>query len=68
MTRDNREVLQGILGYDDAHYAEMEHAGIIGTHPTHPRPVLRMSMDERVHRGRLACWDPDYKERIGIQD
>jgi hypothetical protein len=25
-------------------------------------------MDERVHRGRLACWDPDYKERIGIQD
>jgi hypothetical protein len=27
-----------------------------------------MSMDERVHRGRLACWDPDYKERIGIQD
>jgi crotonobetainyl-CoA:carnitine CoA-transferase CaiB-like acyl-CoA transferase len=64
----NREVLQGILGYDDAHYAEMEHAGIIGTHPTHPRPVLRMSMDERVHRGRLACWDPDYKERIGIQD
>ena len=61
----NREVVQGILGYDDARYAELEHAGIVGTHPTAPRPVLRMSMDERVRRGRLAYWDPDYKERTG---
>ena len=64
----NREVLQGILGYDDARYAEMEQSGVIGTHPTAPRPILRMSMDERVHQGRLASWDPDYKERLGTQD
>jgi len=64
----NREVLQGILGYDDARYAEMEQSGVIGTHPTAPRPILRMSMDERVHQGRLASWDPDYKERLGTKD
>ncbi|HVC61262.1 MAG TPA: CoA transferase [Acetobacteraceae bacterium] len=64
----NREVLQDILGYDDARCAEMEQSGLLGTHPTTPRPVFRMSMDERVQRGRLAYWDPDYKERLGIQD
>ena len=61
-------MLQGILGYDDARYAEMERSGIIGTRPTAMRPILRMSMEERVRQGRLASWDPDYKERLGIQD
>ena len=64
----NREVLQEILGYDDTHYAALQQSGVIGTQPTNPRPILRMSMDERVQRGRLASWDPDYKERLGIQD
>ena len=64
----NREVLQGLLGYDDTHYAALQESGIIGTAPTNPRPVLRMSMDERVRQGRLASWDPDYKQRLGIQD
>ncbi|HEX4505394.1 MAG TPA: CoA transferase, partial [Alphaproteobacteria bacterium] len=62
----NREVIQGLLGYDDARYAELEQAGIVGTQPTVMRPVVRMAMDERVRRGRLASWDPDYKERLGI--
>jgi formyl-CoA transferase len=64
----NREILQGILGYDDVRYAEMEQAGVIGTQPTAMRPILRMSMEERVRQGRLAAWDEDYKERLGIQD
>jgi crotonobetainyl-CoA:carnitine CoA-transferase CaiB-like acyl-CoA transferase len=63
----NREVLRDILGYDEARYAALEAAGVIGTKPTVPRPVIRMSMDERVRRGRLASWDPDYKERLGVQ-
>ena len=64
----NREVLQDILGYDEARYAALEESGVIGTRPTAARPVLRMSMEERVRQGRLATWDPDYKERLGIQD
>jgi crotonobetainyl-CoA:carnitine CoA-transferase CaiB-like acyl-CoA transferase len=62
----NREVLQGLLQYDDARYSELEQNGILGTRPTKPRPVLRMSMDERVQRGRLAAWDPDYRTRLGL--
>ena len=64
----NRDVIQGLLGYDDARYAALEQAGIIGTKPTSPRPVVRMPMDERIKRGRLANWDPDYKERLGLED
>jgi crotonobetainyl-CoA:carnitine CoA-transferase CaiB-like acyl-CoA transferase len=64
----NRDVIQGLLGYDDARYAELEQAGIVGTRPTSARPITRLSMDERVRRGRLASWDPDYKERLGTED
>ena len=64
----NREILQDLLGYDDPRYAEMERSGIIGTRPTNPRPVLRMTMEERIHQGRLAYWDQDYKDRLGIAD
>ncbi len=64
----NREVLQGLLGYSDARYAVLEQDGIIGTSPTKARAPVHMEMDERVSRGRLAYWDPDYKERLGIQD
>jgi hypothetical protein len=49
-------------------YAEMERSGIVGTRPTAPRPVLRMTMEERIHQGRLAYWDQDYKDRLGIAD
>ena len=64
----NREVIQGLLGYDDTRYAELELAGIVGTRPTGGRPIVRLPMDERVRRGRLASWDPDYKDKLGIQD
>jgi crotonobetainyl-CoA:carnitine CoA-transferase CaiB-like acyl-CoA transferase len=64
----NREVIQGLLGYDDTRYAELELAGIVGTRPTVSRPIVRLAMDERVRRGRLASWDPDYKDKLGIQD
>ena len=50
----NREVLCDILGYDEARYAALVESGVIGTRPTAARPVLRMSMEERVRQGRLA--------------
>ena len=64
----NREVLQGILGYDDKQYADLEQAGIVGTRPTQPRPMSHMEMDERVRQGRLVYHEPGFKERLGIQD
>ncbi|MBI4081302.1 MAG: CoA transferase [Candidatus Lambdaproteobacteria bacterium] len=62
----NREVLQDILGYSDAQYADLERAGIVGTAPTNAKKVAHMDMDERVRQGRLAYWDPDFKQRLGI--
>lgn len=64
----NREVLQGILGYSDQRCTDLEQAGIIGTCPTKPRPLAHMEMDERVRQGRLAYYDPDFKERLGVRD
>ena len=64
----NREVIQGLLGYDDARYAELEQAGAVGTKPAARRPTEHLTMDERVRRGRLASWDLDYKERLGTED
>jgi hypothetical protein len=62
----NREVLQEVLGYDEARCAALEAAGILVDKPTKPRPIPELSMDERVRLGRLAYWEPDYKEKLGI--
>jgi crotonobetainyl-CoA:carnitine CoA-transferase CaiB-like acyl-CoA transferase len=64
----NRDVLQGLLGYDDARYAELEKAGVVGTRPDVVRAPAGLSMDERVRLGRLASWDPDYKARLDLMD
>lgn len=62
--QNNREVVQGILGYGDAQYATLEREGIVGTSPTKPRKVAYLEMDERVRQGLLAYWDPDFKKRL----
>lgn len=62
----NREVLQEVLGYDEARCAALERAGILADKPVKPRPIPDLSMEERVAMGRLAYWDADYKERLGI--
>ena len=62
----NRELLQGILGYDDARCDALEEAGIIADRPTNPQIPPIVSMDELVRRGRLAYHDPEYKVKPGI--
>jgi crotonobetainyl-CoA:carnitine CoA-transferase CaiB-like acyl-CoA transferase len=64
----NREVLQGILGYSDARYIEIERDGLVGTSPTKARPLVHIHMDERVKQGRLASWDADYQQRLGVEE
>jgi crotonobetainyl-CoA:carnitine CoA-transferase CaiB-like acyl-CoA transferase len=64
----NSEVLGEVLGYDEARREALQSAGIIAEKPVKPRPVVDMSMDERVKLGRLAYWDRDYKKRLGIDD
>ena len=64
----NRDILCGLLGYDEARFAALEQAGITATKPTKMRPPLRLSMEDRLRQGRLAEWDRDYKTRLGIAD
>ena len=64
----NQEILGGVLGYSPARMAELETAGIIATKPTNARKPVLMSMEDRVKTGRLAAYDPDYKERLGVED
>jgi crotonobetainyl-CoA:carnitine CoA-transferase CaiB-like acyl-CoA transferase len=63
----NRDVVCGLLGYDEARYEALTSAGILVDKPVKARPLFEMSMDERVKLGRLAYWDPDYKKRLGIE-
>jgi hypothetical protein len=62
----NREVLQGILGYDESRCAALESAGILVDKPTKVRAIPDLTMDERVELGRLAYWESDYKQKLGI--
>ncbi|MBM3342389.1 MAG: CoA transferase [Betaproteobacteria bacterium] len=62
----NREVLRGVLGYDETRCEALYGAGIIVDKPVKPRDFPMMSMDKRVEIGRLAYWDADYRARLGI--
>ena len=64
----NREILKDMLGYDEAQCMALEESKVIATRPTVGRPFLRMSMQERVEKGRLASWDPDYETKLGELD
>ena len=62
----NHEVLREVLGYDEQRIRDLESAGVLVHKPLKVREVPDLSMDERVRLGRLAFWDRDYKERLGI--
>ena len=63
----NRYVLEEVLGYDDARYEALEKAQILVDKPLKVRDMADLSMDERVRLGRLAFWDRDYKQKLGIE-
>jgi formyl-CoA transferase len=62
----NREVLQGILGYSEVRYRELEQARIVSNKPIKLRSTSHMTMDERVKYGRLAYYAPRFKEELDI--
>ncbi len=64
---NNAEVLREVLGYDEARIAALRHDKIVvDGKPVKPREFPMMSMDKRVEIGRLAYWEPDYREKLGI--
>lgn len=63
---DNHHVLRDILGYDEARIAALERDELLVSAPKKVRETPDLTMDERVKLGRLAYWDPDYKQRLGM--
>ena len=63
----NAEVLRDVLGYDEARIAALRAEKlVVDGKPVKPREFPMMSMDKRVEIGRLAYWEPDYREKLGI--
>ena len=63
---DNLYVLRDLLDLSDAEIAQLRETGIISDRPSRPTPPGNLSLEEQVRRGRLAYFDPDYKEKLGI--
>lgn len=64
----NREVLQGILGYDEGRCAALEESNVLATRPAAPPSILQVSMQQRVAEGQLASWDPDFEAKLDSLD
>ena len=59
-------MLRDILGYDEARIAALERDELLVSAPKKVRETPDLTMDERVKLGRLAYWDPDYQQRLGM--
>jgi len=72
--QDNQYALQGLIGYDDDHMAQLEQTQIIGTRPTvagrrdnAPPPPPRPAGTPAPRTGNAeVVFDPEYKKLIGI--
>jgi hypothetical protein len=60
----NREVVQELLGVDDAEYDELWEARVIGDTPLVQRPTAPLRLDLHLHRQALVLLDPDYREKV----
>ena len=66
MGQHNGSVLIDLLGIGEEEYVALEEGGIIARVPTAGDPVIPVPIDDQLQKGRLAGWDPDYKEKLGI--
>ena len=62
----NEPVLTELLGVSKEEYLALEEDGIIGMVPTTGEPVIPAPIEEQLKKGRLAGWDPDYREKLDI--
>ena len=64
--QDNETLLVGLLGLDPEEVRDLEQDGVIGTRPKESRSLPVQPQEEWVRTHRLAVWDMDYKEKLGI--
>ncbi len=66
MGEHNQRLLMELLGMTEEEYLALEGDGAITKVPQQGDPVFLGSIEEQVQKGRLAGWDPDYRDRLGI--
>jgi crotonobetainyl-CoA:carnitine CoA-transferase CaiB-like acyl-CoA transferase len=62
----NEEIMRSLLGYSAERYAGLIADEVVVSEPKKLIKVVAPEMEERVRQGRLARFDADYREHLGI--
>ena len=62
----NSQLLPQLLGVDEPTYENLVQDSVIASVPLTGEPSPQIPPKQAVERGLLAGWDPDYRERLGI--
>ena len=62
----NQPVLQDLLGISQEVYEGLVQDSIVATVPLTGEAQERLKPQQAVELGLLAAWDPDYKEKLGL--
>ncbi len=65
--QDNETLLCDLLGLDAAAYQRLAQDAIVATTPTTGEAAPQMEPSRAVKMGLLAAYDPDYRERLGLE-
>lgn len=64
--QDNETLLRDLLGLDAAAYQQLAQDAIVATTPTTGEAAPQMEPGRAVAMGLLADYDPDYRQRLGL--
>ena len=63
----NQPVLRDLLGIDDESYEGLVQDSIVATAPLTGDAQERLEPQQAVEIGLLAEWDPDYRQKLGLE-
>ena len=66
MGQHNRWALEDLLGAGPEQVLALERDGVVAAVPWEGEPVFPEPLEEQVREGRLAGWDPDYRDALGL--
>ncbi|MER3419547.1 MAG: hypothetical protein C4290_03050, partial [Chloroflexota bacterium] len=63
----NAYVLQDLLGLSPEAFARLVAERLTGELDAPPEPPVPIPLEEQVRLGRLHSYDPDYRERLSLE-
>ena len=63
----NALLLQNLLGVPEPDYQQLIEDAVIAAVPTTGEPSPIVPQPEALERGLIAAWDPDYRQRLGLE-